>query len=792
MKRIFKPIITTCIILMCACISSCTDETLQEMGNSNTLPPFKLHVNQNTSSRLALGEDGLSVVWEPGDQLVMVKKDKSGEPIYLDCDLEEVAYSATFTAGEGVPVGDYYVFYNYDRYIGFNYDNQGNPVYTCTHQELVPTERINDEDKLALWGEVSVKDGDSSASIVLQHIYAKVRISIKSFYSANRYKSFKIGMYASKGGFPSHLMFTENGVTNAIKNGNTCYPSETEKVHNVRLSDSFYPISDIGTFDNDENYTALILPADLSEGSLFVYGICDDDSYGNQLVCFETEKKNVKFEAGKSYKISLYLGYPNDENPDHKAINMYAIEDEENRGTYLKLSTPEECRVAAYLSSDEWYYYQVTNDIDFQGQTFLPISTEKIVGNGHTIKNISLDWPDSDNVGLVRNNYPNVGLLDMRIPTCTISDLTLENVSFNGHSFVGAFGGVGISTNNCKVTGNSSITGSGDFVGGIVGYTIGTSLINTSIDASCTIKGINCVGGISGGFCGNYSTMKSLTSSATVTATGDYIGGITGFIGSCFSDSGFDRTNYYINGELNITHDGWENAYSKCSNYGNVTGGMYVGGIAGKCAINSSIKQLINEGNIKGESYVGGIAGNLDGAGLRIAYSIGEISASNTTVGGIVGILTKKEVSGRNENHESKVSDCYSLATISVGKGGYAGGIAGISGIEEDPSYVSTSIINCYFAGLNSTGKGIVGYDLGNTYVKNCLTTLPSLGIETNVTNSLYGVTSILENKSIINGNNAFSSEIWPLSNYPAYCPRFIDFSGDIDIPGFGDSDIEI
>ena len=117
MKRIFNSTIAICIILMCVCVSSCTDDTLLEMEGSKKLPPFKLHVNQESSSRLALGEDGLSVVWEPGDQLVMVKKDKSGEPIYLESDLEEVAYSATFTAGEGVPVGEYYVFYNYDRYI---------------------------------------------------------------------------------------------------------------------------------------------------------------------------------------------------------------------------------------------------------------------------------------------------------------------------------------------------------------------------------------------------------------------------------------------------------------------------------------------------------------------------------------------------------------------------------------------------------------------------------------------------------------------------------------------------
>lgn len=772
MKRIFNSTIAICIMLMCACMSGCTDDMLQEVENSKKLPPFKLHVNQESTSRLALGEDGLSVVWEPGDQLVMVKKDKSGELIYLDSDLEEVAYSATFTAGEGVPVGEYYVFYNYDRYIE---DNRDNPVYTCTHQGLVPTEEINDEDKLALWGEVSVKDGDSSASIVLKHIYAKVKISIKS--CTDSWASYRIGMYASQGGFPSHLMFTENGVTNAIKNLSSYYQSNSHKVHNICLSEHFDPISNNGTLDNDENYTALILPADLSEGSLYIYGICDDNTYGNRLLCFETEKKNVKFEAGKSYKISLHLGYPDpdEENPTHKAIRMYAIEDEENWDTYIKLSTPEECRVAAYLDGFR-AKYQITSDIDFQGQTFLPFPAEKVVGNGHTLKNISLDWADTDNVGLIRNYESEYGLLDSRMPTCTISDLTLENVSISGHSFVGAFGGVGISTDNCKVTGTSNITGTGDFVGGIVGHVQDGYITNTTIDASCSVKGNNCVGGIGGSF--DYANMKAVISAASVTATGNYTGGITGFLGM------IDEEHYYSNNE--ISYFGGSATLVKCFNYGNVTGKNYVGGIVGLNHYNDEvIKQLINEGNIKGESYVGGIVGAFSGNMLRVAYSTGEITATNSAVGGIVGSLSP-------DYEESKISDCYSLSNISVGKGGYAGGIAGITGFEEDYDEEKVSIINCYFAGTNSTGKGIVGHNLGNTYVKNCLTTLPTLGIETNVTNSLYGVTSILNNKSVINGNNAFSSDTWPLDKYPAYCPKFIDFSGDVDIPGFGDSDIEI
>jgi hypothetical protein len=142
------------------------------------------------------------------------------------------------------------------------------------------------------------------------------------------------------------------------------------------------------------------------------------------------------------------------------------------------------------------------------------------------------------------------------------------------------------------------------------------------------------------------------------------------------------------------------------------------------------------------------------------------------------------------------------MANLTVGANGYEGGIYGNKG-----SYMGEAIIeNCYYAGTNSTNCGIIGYSGGNVDITNCLTTLSSFGDTTskqadwdvngdgvvdandvwltNVNNSLLGVTSILQNKSIINNDNAYSDVIWKNYNYD--CVTFAaGLTGNVTAPGF-------
>jgi hypothetical protein len=274
----------------------------------------------------------------------------------------------------------------------------------------------------------------------------------------------------------------------------------------------------------------------------------------------------------------------------------------------------------------------------------------------------------------------------------------------------------------------------------------------------------------------------------------------------------------------------------KCNNKGNITVNSsatvnYVGGIGGEFAVQCSdqtivdrvvLKESYSEGNVSGKSKVAGILGTST-ASINTCYSIGEISASESEVGGIAGYMDGMMAYG------ARIANCYSLATLSVGANGNIGGIIGDAG-------VGLNIINSYYAADPNiyTFGGIVGISSGYCNVKNCLTTLASLGsnlgshtIRTGcpddnndgipdwdyngdglynnddlyykwddiITNSEYSVMSILAKIDIINdaqnvdGDKKYSAtDIW--SGYNWECVKFASFSIDFDSPDLDDDTI--
>lgn len=155
------------------------------------------------------------------------------------------------------------------------------------------------------------------------------------------------------------------------------------------------------------------------------------------------------------------------------------------------------------------------------------------------------------------------------------------------------------------------------------------------------------------------------------------------------------------------------------------------------------------------------------------------------------------------------------------------GGIVGLAG----GGMMGVTIKNCYYAADPDTYSfgGIVGYSAGSSNVINCLTTLKSLGTNLGehreptdcpdydndgvpdqdwngdgnydindlyyifddvTTGSIAAVTSILENIEVINGDNAYSTNYWPLETYPWYCVKFASFQADTDAPGFDNDTI--
>ena len=130
-------------------------------------------------------------------------------------------------------------------------------------------------------------------------------------------------------------------------------------------------------------------------------------------------------------------------------------------------------------NSGEWdKYYIQTSNIDASstsawddGQGFMPLGnsntrfTGSYDGDGHTIDSLFIDRSTS-RIGL----FGRIGVDSNS--TTIIQNLGLTNVSITGHSFVGALVGLKqngtLTVSNCHVSG--SVTGSGDIVGGLVGY----------------------------------------------------------------------------------------------------------------------------------------------------------------------------------------------------------------------------------------------------------------------------------------------------------------------------------
>lgn len=845
MKSRIQSTVMAFMALLCAGLISCTDDALMEASNKHVGKPFELTVTQaNSSSRVELGSDGLTTQWEPGDKLVLIDKTRTLAPIFLNCTLEEPASTASFVAETGVPAGDYYVIYNYSENLAYG------------HKGFQSVDEINTHDDLVFWNELNIQEGEDQATISLNHLYAKVKVVLKNAPALNGAEmSFQIGMYSSKKGFPVFQQFTSNGLVDAEYGMNpnsinynmnyTYFPSD-RRFHNIRFGNYTATVSYVepdvvggeGSYSYDwsnaAELSALILPADLTGEDMFFYVLS-----GN--TCYEFKKTGVNFKPGTSYKVELDMSQATAESM------LSSSYDNDTYQNVYQLTNAADWRHAAYRNNyDNYAYtnvaYKVTQDIDFTDEYFFPIATSRLIGGGNTLSNITLDWSDEDNVGLIRYEWnswngnrelQNVQIFDQ---TAQVSNLILENVVFKGNNYVGSLGGCNINASNCEVIGSSTIEGQGNYVGGLVGINALTmfclsnnaevsSLLkftDVRIGQSCIVNGKNNVGGIVGAYVdvNNYSSglypnssimsIESAKSEASVSATEDYVGGIFGKLGG----------NIYGNSNSTYVTFSMEDyifSLTKCVNEGSVSGRHYVGGIGGDFAISCNsngstldrvvLSQSCSTGNVIGETKVGGILGS-SYAATNICYSIGDITAENSIVGGIVG-----EIIGGTY---SRVANCYSLAKISVGQNGYAGGIVGTSAM--------CTITNSYYAADPDTYSfgGIVGKSNHVTVISNCLTTLNSLGeldldrkeyvdwdvngdgdptndyndysdVVTNsfTANTTLAVTSILANKDIINGDNAYSNNIWPIADYKWECVKFASFSADTNIPNFDEDTIK-
>ena len=279
---------------------------------------------------------------------------------------------------------------------------------------------------------------------------------------------------------------------------------------------------------------------------------------------------NTEYNGIKLFGDSLAAGFIEEVTP--------LTEEEALAQGYTVIKTADELQA---MQDDLSGKYILMNDIDLSGYDWEAVGTTygnpfkgEFNGNGHVIKNLTINKPTSNGQGLFGCVYDGA----------VIKNVGLENVDVTGNNDVGGLVGNAsrdfIDTNitNCYVTGNVTGTYS---VGGLVGYEMGCSLSNCY--TTVNITGSSTVGGLVGD--AQEGSITNSYSTGSVTGNGNYVGGLTG----------------YITGTIS-------NSYAT----GNVTGTRSVGGLVGYITNDmrsSSITNSYATGNVTGANNVGGLFG---------------------------------------------------------------------------------------------------------------------------------------------------------------------------------------
>ncbi|MFD1177886.1 S-layer homology domain-containing protein [Paenibacillus puldeungensis] len=215
-------------------------------------------------------------------------------------------------------------------------------------------------------------------------------------------------------------------------------------------------------------------------------------------------------------------------------------------------------------------------------------------GQGHVIRNLTMNWPDNNSTGLFAN---------------ISEDGVVRNVGLEG----------------------GSITGGLSFTGSLAGMNYGSLERSYS---SAKVSGKNVVGGLVGY---NHIQGKVTYAHANAVVSGNsFIGGLVGRNdgGIEFSDASGDVNGDGYVGGLVGNSEGGEISQSYAT--GNVEGNVNVGGLIG-IKLSGSVNNAYAIGNVTGQSAVGGLVGNtVDFGPITASYATGAVTG-NSYVGGLIG-----------------------------------------------------------------------------------------------------------------------------------------------------------
>ncbi len=319
---------------------------------------------------------------------------------------------------------------------------------------------------------------------------------------------------------------------------------------------------------------------------------------------------------------------------------------------------------------------------------------------GHSIKHILVNKPNSDTVGLF--GYVAGG---------SIKNLNVQDCSIKGRSAVGSIVGYmeNSAINDVHVSGDLAI--SGQCAGGVVGFFYSSRIVNSSFDG-CIIgdSASTELGGISG--MSYFSIIRDCKSSGTLFGYKN-LGGIAGRL------DGDSKQGISIE---KITAGTIIDCFSDMSEEGSYE----IGGIVGESMIGSIIG-CIYSGDIVGYGRIGGIGGECSNSLLDKCGNMGQIKC--TIGGGLVG-----EISTMWADIENGIYRCYNYGTVLGGSKN-----AGIAG-ETYEVFMSDLYSDGLVVGEIKTA-GIVSYARPSTSINNVYSTGKVIGEkeDAGMISELYG-----------------------------------------------------
>ncbi len=362
--------------------------------------------------------------------------------------------------------------------------------------------------------------------------------------------------------------------------------------------------------------------------------------------------------------------------------------------------------------SNPTYNYKLIADIDCGDNTtvFTPIGSDvaagytgQFDGSGHTIKNLIIK-SDKDYVGMfskVSKDYNNN--INPFVKNLTLENATVEGASYVG-TLIGLVQGENVTVENCHAVGSTvrdengnitetygTVTGSGSYVGGLIGKVDYPSDTISKSSASVTVSGNkNSVGGLLGESGGTISSCYATGNVLCDSLSENGICGVGGLIGIMSNGTVSES---FASGNVEVKK--FKDIKMLSSNSDIVYGvGGFVGYVSEK--VTSAITECFSGGNVElGEGAKSSLAVTYNNKGI-------------VGIGGFSGVSY------------AQIENCYSSAAVKASFGSisnnklyqdatYGVGIGGVCGV------ALNNVKSVY-----SSGSVVSSYDELNENVGNC------------------------------------------------------------------------